>query len=639
MLELRNISKSYQIRQGRIQHVLNNLNLTLPSSGFISILGSSGNGKTTLVNIIAGLAQYDSGKIYYNQKEIADYEAFRRQKVGVVFQDFNLIRHLNAVDNVIVSMSDQQQNKKEIATKILKRLGLADCLDKLPGQLSGGQRQRVAIARRIAKDVDIIICDEPTGSLDEVTEIKIADIIKELAQQKLVLFVTHNRALAEKYSDRILKISNGRVAADTSNEQIIDFKAVYSSKTYSRSSGWLAIKNLLGRYRSSLKYILLATFIMLVATMAIILQGDFFKRYLHENWVAKGLKNAVLDINRDGDYDGLAADLTLIDNVDYATYIYGKKIEIAATGGSKVVRETAFENIAGNDYFKDIITDGRFPEKSDEVLMSAWGAISLLRDLDIGGDRLYDQYMTGGMSSAYVYSLVDDKKFIISEPGNPRIKIVGLVDDRKVHESEHILYHIAGFTDLFEWPFSYWHSAIKLYKDGLYRPTHQQVVSMAEKNDSLVVNQKYQTKIEGVYKKIDSVIALSKMALYVVLALASISFVSLLLTALFERKYEIGLYRAIGYSKKNIRKILGLEMLIIGAIATLLVLILLVIFAFVMYFKLDYMVSLIDVFSNFKLLNIAVILIAIVVGLVLIVTYGGSKIVLNQSILSNINDL
>ncbi len=258
MLQLKNIEKCYPIREGQNQYVLKKLNATLPDKGFVAILGSSGNGKTTLSNIITGLDQCDAGKIYYNQIEITDYDDFRRQNIGIVFQDSNLIEHLNAVDNVIVSMSDERQDKTETAIRILKNLGLADCLKKLPKQLSGGQQQRVAIARMIAKDVDIIICDEPTGSLDAETEIKITEIIKDLSKRKLVIFITHNLELAETYSDVTLQIKDGQALPSSLDVPITAQKRQETAKHYTASSTWLAIKNLLGRYQQTLKYVFLA---------------------------------------------------------------------------------------------------------------------------------------------------------------------------------------------------------------------------------------------------------------------------------------------------------------------------------------------------------------------------------------------
>lgn len=628
------------IRSGYSQVVLKDLTLSFPKVGFISILGRSGGGKTTLINIIGGLDKADSGKIYYNQSEILDYETFRREKIGIVFQHSNLIPHLNALDNVIVSMSDDKVDKQKIGRKILKDLGLTDCLKKLPQQMSGGQQQRVAIARMIAKNVDIIICDEPTGSLDEDTERNIIDIIKELSKEKLVLFVTHNSALAKKYSDRMINIKNFTVIEEVFDEEVFDSKVesteeITVNKLYKKSTIWLSLKNLTGRYKHTLKYIFLATIIMLISSMSIVLEGNFFKRYLHEERVDKGLKSEIFDIKSEVKDKRLLSDLALINHVDHAAYLYNKHIKISSLDGSQTVRETAFENVEGNEYYQKILTDGRFPQKNDEVLTSAWGAISLLRDLGIGGDRLYDQYMTGEMTSTYVYHLIDDKLFKICEYGNPRIKIVGLVDDSKVYETKHTLYHVEGFTSLFEWPFAYWQRRVKLYKDDLYCDTHDEIINAVEKSKRFTINEEHKIQTNMVYKKIDSVLALSKATLYTVLILATISFISLLLTSLYERKYEVGLYRTIGYSEKNIMKILGLEMLIIGITSALIVFMLLIVFVLVAYSQFDYVSSFIDMFHSLEIFDIVLTIFAIVVFLVFIVTYGGNKIMLNKSIISN----
>lgn len=639
MLELNNIKKSYSMGNEKKQSVLKNLNLKLSNSGFISIIGSSGNGKTTLINIVAGLDGWDSGEVLFNKKKVSDYEKFRREKVGIVFQDSNLIPHLSAVDNVIVSMSDEKTNKREKAIEILEKLGLNDCLNKLPRQMSGGQQQRVAISRVIAKDPDIIICDEPTGNLDEETENKITEIIKELSKKKLVLFVTHNLKLAEKYSDRILKIKNGTVLDDDKDEPVSTSEKNDISKSYKKTSSWLSYKNLKGRYKHTLKYIFLASLIMFVTAMSIILEGEFFKRYTHELFVGKGLKNIFFDIKADDNKDDLIKELNSVNHVDYASYTYFRKLGISSTGGSKFVKQTGFENIEGNDYFKGILTDGRYPEKSDEVLMSSWGAISLLKDLNIGGERLYDQYMTGEFPSSRVYNIIDDKEFVIAEYGRPRIKIVGLVDDDKVYETSQILYYIDGFTSLFKVPLDSWVSGVKLYKDGLYKDTNQEIIKNISENYGIKVNEDYEKKLDAEYDKINSILNLSKMSLYIVLILALISFISIILTSLLERKFEVGLYRAIGYTKNNIIKILALEMITIGIISVFIVFILLMIFAGIMYGGIDYMDSFTEILESFNILKIFTALFSIVVALSLISTYGANKIILKKPVVSNLKDL
>ncbi|KAB3527691.1 ABC transporter ATP-binding protein/permease [Alkaliphilus serpentinus] len=637
MLKLVNINKSYQIRKGKTQDVLRNLNVEFSNKGFVAILGNSGNGKTTLLNIIGGLDCQDSGEIYYNNQEITDYELFRREKVGFVFQEYNLIDHLSAVDNVIISMSDENINKKENAKEILIKLGLEDCLHKRPKQMSGGQKQRVAIARMIAKDVDMIICDEPTGSLDEETESNIVEIIKELSNEKLVLFVTHNRKLAEKYSDRIITIKSGKVFEDIEDYQKKGSNKIENIKSYKNNCSWLSIKNLLGRYKHTARFIILTAFIMLVASLAIIMEGEFFRLYMHEYYIDKGIMNVILDIKEDvGDKD-LLADWESHSNIIHAAYNYDARIKIATNSDflkEKPGSPTYLEEITRNEYFKEILTDGRFPKESNEVLMSAKSAITLLNI-----ERLYDQFMTGEVDSSYVYNLIENKQFIVTEYGNPRISIVGLVDDRKIHEVQHTVYFIDGFTSLFEYPSGIKPTKVKLYKDNLYRDVNDEIINIAQQNESVNVNQYHQKNVDILYNKIDSFLELSKIALYTIIVIASISFISLLSTSLFERKYEIGLYRSIGYNKRNITKILVLEMFFIGVLSLLLVTISLLAFIVVMSFRLDYIKNFMDIFKIINMFNIVVALVLVLSFFISAIVYIVKRTILKNSILSNIKDL
>ncbi|MBM7613866.1 ABC transporter ATP-binding protein/permease [Alkaliphilus hydrothermalis] len=642
MLRLVNINKSYQIRKGKMQNVLNNLNVEFSSKGFVSILGNSGNGKTTLLNIIGGLDRQDSGEIYFNDQEISDYELFRREKVGFVFQDFNLIDHLSALDNVIISMSDENKNKKKNATEILTKLGLEDCLHKLPKQMSGGQKQRVAIARMIAKDVDVIICDEPTGSLDEETERNIVGIIKELSKEKLVLFVTHNRRVAEKYSDRIIRIKSGSVFEDINDYDKTASTKIENNKLYNENCLWLSIKNLIGRYKQTVKYIVLTAFIMLVASLAIIMESELFRLYMHDYYIDKGIMSIILDIKDDvvGEED-LLSDWETKSDIIHAAFNFDSTIKIGRTDYqvSGIYTPSRLEEITSNEYLKEMLTNGRLPKESNEVLMSAEGAISLLTKLNIGGERLYDQFMTGELDSEYVYSLMDDKEFIVAEYGTPRMKVVGLVDDNKVHETDLTVYFIDGFTSLFEYPKGLQPTKIKLYKDNLNRDVNDEIINIAEQNGQVEINEDHRKKVDKIYNKIDSFLELSKIALYVIIVIASISFFSLLSTSLFERKYEIGLYRSIGYNKRNINKILGSEMFFTGVVSLLLVIISLLAFAVVMYFKLDFIKSFVEVFNIINLFNIVAALVLVLSFFVSAIVYIVNRTILKNSILSNIKDL
>jgi putative ABC transport system permease protein len=222
MLTLKNIKKSYTTGDFT-QVALNGINLNFRKSEFVAILGASGSGKTTCLNVIGGLDHYDSGDLIINGKSTkefkdVDWDAYRNNSVGFVFQSYNLITHLSIRDNVEMGMTlsgVSVQAKRKKAIEVLERVGLKEHIHKKPNQLSGGQMQRVAIARALANDPDIILSDEPTGALDTVTSVQIMDLIKEIAKDKLVIMVTHNPELAHTYADRIVEFKDGEVVADS----------------------------------------------------------------------------------------------------------------------------------------------------------------------------------------------------------------------------------------------------------------------------------------------------------------------------------------------------------------------------------------------------------------------------------------
>lgn len=222
MLQLKNITKSYKTGEFT-QVALDKVNLNFRESEFVAILGQSGSGKTTLLNIIGGLDQYDSGELIINGQSTerfkdSEWDAYRNNSVGFIFQSYNLISHLSITDNVEMGMtlsgvSAAEKHRK--ALEVLEKVGLKDHVHKKPNQLSGGQMQRVAIARALANNPDIILADEPTGALDTETSEQIMELIKTIAEDKLVIMVTHNPELAESYADRVIRFKDGHAISDT----------------------------------------------------------------------------------------------------------------------------------------------------------------------------------------------------------------------------------------------------------------------------------------------------------------------------------------------------------------------------------------------------------------------------------------
>lgn len=222
MLELKQITKDYPAGAGTV-HALKGVDLTFRNCEFVSILGPSGCGKTTLLNIIGGLDQYTSGDLLINgvsTKEYGDrdWDSYRNHSVGFVFQTYNLIPHQTVLQNVEIALTLSgvgKAERKARAIKALEEVGLGDQLYKKPNAMSGGQMQRVAIARALVNNPEIILADEPTGALDTETSVQVMEILKEVAKDRLVVMVTHNPDLAEKYSTRIIRMLDGNVLGDS----------------------------------------------------------------------------------------------------------------------------------------------------------------------------------------------------------------------------------------------------------------------------------------------------------------------------------------------------------------------------------------------------------------------------------------
>ena len=222
MLQLKNITKDY-ISGDAAVHALKGVSIEFRESEFVSILGQSGCGKTTMLNIIGGLDRYTSGDLIIggrSTKEFKDkdWDAYRNHKIGFVFQSYNLIPHQTVLANVELALTLSGVSKAERrkrAKEALEKVGLGDQLNKKPNQMSGGQMQRVAIARAIVNNPDIILADEPTGALDSETSVQIMNILRDISKEKLIIMVTHNAELAEKYSTRIIRLLDGKVQGDS----------------------------------------------------------------------------------------------------------------------------------------------------------------------------------------------------------------------------------------------------------------------------------------------------------------------------------------------------------------------------------------------------------------------------------------
>ena len=254
MIELKGIKKSYLLK-GESAFTLGEINLTFPDNGFVAILGPSGCGKTTLLNVIGGLDQYQEGDLLVNQistknYQDKDWDAYRNTHIGFVFQNYNLIAHFSVLENVEVPLmlnGAKREERKQKAKKALALVGLESEEEKKPTELSGGQMQRVAIARAMVNEPAVILADEPTGALDSKTSVQVMDLLKEISKKRLVIMVTHNALLAEKYASRIIEMEDGKIVKD-SNPYTSNIPAKTEDNLQKRTSMslWTAIRTSFG---------------------------------------------------------------------------------------------------------------------------------------------------------------------------------------------------------------------------------------------------------------------------------------------------------------------------------------------------------------------------------------------------------
>ncbi len=222
MLELKAIKKDYLAGENTV-HALKGIDLKFRSSEFVAILGPSGCGKTTMLNIIGGLDQATDGDLIINgistkSYKDRDWDAYRNHSIGFVFQSYNLIPHQTVLQNVELALTISGVSKaerRERAKAALEQVGLGNQLHKRPSEMSGGQMQRVAIARALVNNPDIILADEPTGALDTETSVSVMEILKEISHDRLIIMVTHNPELAERYASRTIRMLDGEVRSDS----------------------------------------------------------------------------------------------------------------------------------------------------------------------------------------------------------------------------------------------------------------------------------------------------------------------------------------------------------------------------------------------------------------------------------------
>jgi len=371
MLELKNIKKSYKTGDF-VQDALKDVSVKFRTNEFVAILGPSGSGKTTLLNIIGGLDRYDSGDLIINNKSTKkfkdnNWDFYRNNCIGFIFQSYNLIGHINVLENVEMSTILSGYSKRERrrrAIDALERVGLKDHIYKKPNQLSGGQMQRVAIARSLVNNPDIILADEPTGALDTKTSKQIMDLIQEIAKDKLVIMVTHNPELAEKYATRIIEFKDGEILTDSNpikeeEKQNDKFKIKKTSMSY-KSAISLSFNNL--KTKKGRTFITsFASSIGIIGIALILSLSNGFKLKIDE-FEKSTLSQAPIVISE----QAMSMDDMMVENTDDKLKEYSNKKEIYPL---KNIQSSLHTNKITSDYVEYI-------EKADSDLI---GGISVMK--------------------------------------------------------------------------------------------------------------------------------------------------------------------------------------------------------------------------------------------------------------------
>jgi len=607
LLSLNNLSKEYIIEKKKSFSALSGVNLNFEKGEFVSILGPSGCGKSTLLNIIAGLDGPTSGDLIIEGKSTKkykkkDWDLYRKNNIGFVFQSFNLIEHLSALENVEIVMNLIGLSKKDRikrAKNLLNQVGLEKHMDHKPGELSGGQKQRVAIARALANDPDIILADEPTGALDKKTGIQIMQLIKDVARDKLIIMVTHNRELAYEYSNRVVAILDGKIQTDEKiNEtETNSLKSELKKKNGSMSFGD-AMKLSLRNIKQKMGRIVVTTIagsigiagILLViglsngATNYIDLQTNSFAS---ANIIQTSIKFKDPELQKTDYPKNISAYDSIKKNSEVLKVREDLNIKDITSFevNKETLKDITFNSLAGENYHSNIdhALKGSVPkDNKNELLVNKDMAKKIIEKYGMNPDK--DDYSKAIGKTIKV--VIQEKTTnpitgdeILGKKYTQDFKVVGVVDE--IALSSAAVYY--SYDAVNTW----------LKNDGYFvgkdnRMVNAEVVIKDVHNNETVLNYinakenggiggDKMTEVKGFYAT--SQIVMVKTAIKTLINLAQavmIVFISLALvvstiligivifSSVLERKKEIGILKAVGARNKDIARIFKAESALIG---------------------------------------------------------------------------
>lgn len=581
LLELKDINKYYKLKGNERYHVLDNINLSFNKGELVSIIGESGSGKSTLMNLIGGLDSDYSGQLFVNGKDIKklrkrELDKYRKNEVGFVFQSFNLISHLSVLDNVTIAMTLSNVRKKERIKRgkeILSRLGLEKHINKKQSQLSGGQKQRVAIARALINNPEIIVADEPTGSLDSKTTEQVLNILKDIASEgKLVIMVTHSEKVASS-STRIVKIADGQIIDDkelhklqniNTDEKEMDFNKQKQNLNII-SSIKLALKNMKEKLPRNI-LVALGSSIGIMSIVLMLSLGNGVKTYFNDtrnsyvnplvievNMPNPDDENINLDVTTVAKPDVNATkpfeeeDINKLSQIENVSYVE-KGYTIISFGVNSLVYNNKGNNLMKISSISSNITNSNIEKgtlpKNGEILINK--ALS-----DKLGDSIIGQKVNLHL---LVNQKVLNRDFIVS----------GIYNTTSGDLTAAMKSVYLNYSDLEK---LYSDNNNKLKSNVVYLNTNnnKNTAGIKEKVKELGYTESSQEMMAGMFNTMIDILTyvLSGIAA-ISLLVSAIMIIVVMYISVVERTKEIGIIKAIGARKKDIRRIFVSEAFLIG---------------------------------------------------------------------------
>ncbi len=584
LLELKNINKSYKLNGNEKFNALIDVNLSFNKGELVSVIGESGSGKSTLMNLIGGLDSDYLGELFVNENDIRKFrrkelDKYRKNKVGFVFQSFNLISHLSVLDNVTIAMTLSNVRKKDRikrAKEMLTEFGLKDHINKKPNALSGGQKQRVAIARALINNPEIIIADEPTGSLDSKTSMQVLEIMKEIAQRgKLVIMVTHSEKVAS-CSSRVIKIADGKIVDDKQvfklesniNELTVDKEKSNAYKKGGNLSIISSIKLALVNMKEKLIRNIFISIGASIGIMSVILMlslGNGVKSYFNKT-MNSYVNPKVIEVNMVSDEDETVdLEITTIEKPNIGQKSF-KEEDI------KILSE--IENVSSVEKGFTTISIGANSLTYD-------GKGSNIMRISTISSNITDSNIENG-------ALPKDGEILINKSVNDRFggdaigkKVtLNIFVNQKTLKKEFIvsgIYTAAGgdLTSVVRSTFLNYSDLEKIYSDNkfklqpnvMYIKTNNDkyTTEIKEKIKELGYSESSQEQMIGMFNQMINILTyvLSGIA-GISLVVSTIMIVVVMYISVVERTKEIGIIKAIGGRKKDIRRIFVCEAFLIG---------------------------------------------------------------------------